>query len=86
MGNCSDKLNLDKPKFDAVYYNFPDVAVHKREFRCLNLTQAEVGQFYKKYRKIDTDGSGTIEILEFLMWLGDWSWFIKEVINLFTMR
>lgn len=54
-------------KYNNPYVNFPQVRPHREIFEKLELSRQNVGAFYKQFRDVDMDGSGTIDIVEMLV-------------------
>lgn len=67
-----------------IYNKIPQLREWMREFRALALTEKAVEKFWKIYRKIDIDGSGSIEIKEMLVHFDvDRTKFTKRVFGIF---
>jgi serine/threonine-protein phosphatase 2B regulatory subunit len=51
----------------GAHYAHASIDVFRPTFEKLQFTRGEVNQMYKVFRQVDTDGSGDVSILEFLM-------------------
>jgi Ca2+-binding EF-hand superfamily protein len=48
-------------------YDIPAIRGWRKQFEALQLKASEVSKLYKIFRKVDADGSGTIELIELLV-------------------
>ena len=55
--------------YNIIYTTLPDVGKHKKLFDALQLLERDVGRLYKIFNRVDNDYSGTVEIIEMLMYL-----------------
>jgi Ca2+-binding EF-hand superfamily protein len=62
----------------------PKVRQHVGDFNALGITECDVGRLYGLFRAIDGDGSGSIEIIELLMFLDvERTRFTKRIFSMF---
>ena len=48
-------------------YEDPEIRGWRKQFEALQLKRSEVEKLYRIFRKVDADGSGTIELIELLV-------------------
>lgn len=53
--------------FIDAYTMNPKLEEHRSQFEALQLTETEVTRLYKIFKKVDVDGSGSIELIELLV-------------------
>ena len=69
-----------------VYGRAPEIVQYRRQFRAMKLTESDVGQYLTAFRKIDDDCSGSVDILEFLMYFDvERTRFTKRVFGIFDL-
>jgi hypothetical protein len=62
----------------------PSTKRHKKDFDALGISEADCGKLYGLFQTIDSDASGSIEILELLMFLDvERTPFTKRIFSMF---
>ena len=80
MGCCLSNISDNA----EIYSHIPQLREWMKEFRALSLSEKAVEKFWQIYKKIDMDGSGTIEIKEMLVHFDiDRTKFTKRVFSIF---
>lgn len=80
MGCCLSNISDNA----EIYSHIPQLRDWMKEFRSLALSEKSVEKFWQIYKKIDMDGSGTIEIKEMLVHFDiDRTKFTKRVFSIF---
>ena len=78
MGCCGSVYYKD------IYTTHGQFGQYKSTFESLQLEEGDIGSFYRIFRTIDVDGSGTIEIAEMLAFLDvDRTKFSKRLFSIF---
>lgn len=76
-------MGICPSKYHAPYKYFPTLINFRKTFECLQVTEKEVGQLYKHFKRIDVDDSGDVELAEVLVHLHvEKTFFNKRVFGL----
>ena len=77
-------ISAETKHYRNIYKNEPKIIRHRQAFESLKLNELDIGRFRRIFNKIDKDRSGTIELLELLMYLDiERTPFTKRVFSIF---
>lgn len=78
-------MGCSQNHYKHVYAEVPNLEKFREDFSKLQISEGDVGKLYTLFCKIDMDGSGSIEVLELLMFLDvERTRFTKRVFSIFV--